>query len=179
MTLKFFTATGVAFGFEQSEFTVEHVRLDDIAAHLSQINRFGGAGKVPYTVLEHSLLVAELVAPPLRRAALLHDATEAYLGDVVAPLKVALPGYVHLERHFREVISAAFGVAPSTVEDDAALHKADGRAFAVESHLLGPPGLWEFLGSPRDHEAEELLKSIREQPIEVCRQRFAAALHTS
>lgn len=179
MTLKFFTATGVAFGFAQDEFTVEHVRLADIVAHLSQINRFGGAGKAPYSVLEHSLLVAELVAPPLRRAALLHDATEAYLGDVVAPLKAALPVYVHMERHFREVISEAFGIAPSSVADDAALHKADGRAFAAESRLLGPPGLWEFLGSPRDREAEEVLKSIREQPIEVCRQRFADGLNAS
>ncbi len=82
------------------------ILLDDIAHALSLTCRYGGHVKRFYSVAEHSCLVFELLrhcqrkrwdALPdsdggreLSRAALLHDAAEAYLGDVVAPLKYAL-----------------------------------------------------------------------------------------
>ena len=72
------------------------VRAEDIAHALSRINRFNGhtAGE-PYSVAHHSMLVADLLAswgapPAIVREGLLHDAGEAYYGDVVSPLKRAM-----------------------------------------------------------------------------------------
>lgn len=75
--------------FDPSPMTI---RLTDIAHALSLINRFGGHMAHPYSVAEHSLGVSNMV---LRRTGdyraallgLLHDAPEAYLGDMVRPLK--------------------------------------------------------------------------------------------
>lgn len=172
MTL-FFTATGQVVGFGGGEFTVDKVRLEDITIHLSSINRFGGAGRRFYSVLEHSLLVAGLVPPALRRMALLHDAAEAYMGDVVTPLKAQLPALSSIEERFRSIIFQALGVALPTPEQLQVLHPADARAFGAEAFLFGPPGLWEALGSPRDADSERLLQEILERSVESCRDLFS------
>ncbi len=74
----------------------EDVLIVDIGHALSRIPRFNGhtIGAEPWTVAAHSLLVESLVPtaaePGLRLAALLHDAHEAYIGDIISPLKSAL-----------------------------------------------------------------------------------------
>lgn len=69
----------------------DDICLKDIAHHLSLICRFGGACRVHYSVAQHSLLVAQLLVARRRRDlamwGLLHDAPEAYYGDIVTPLK--------------------------------------------------------------------------------------------
>jgi 5'-deoxynucleotidase YfbR-like HD superfamily hydrolase len=71
-----------------------HVRLRDIAEHLSKITRFTGATRWPYSVAQHSLFVADIVASwgrsDAERYAYLHDGKEAYIGDVATPIKRAL-----------------------------------------------------------------------------------------
>lgn len=64
-------------------------RIEAIAHSLAQINRFGHASR-PYSVAEHSLLVCEIVKSMgldchAQRAALMHDAHEAFTGDVATP----------------------------------------------------------------------------------------------
>jgi hypothetical protein len=74
--------------------------------------RFNGHTSRPYSVAEHSLLGAALCPAPCRLAFLLHDATEAYLGDVLGPLK-RLPmfgGYRELEAQLARVIALRFGL---------------------------------------------------------------------
>lgn len=66
--------------------------IHEIAHSLSQINRFTGHASRPYSVAEHSLLVADLAlgakaSASVQLAALLHDAHEAYTGDVSSPVK--------------------------------------------------------------------------------------------
>ena len=76
--------------------SAEMVDAEDIAHALSRINRFSGhTHGEPYSVAHHSMLVADILAswgwpPEVVREGLLHDAPEAYYGDAVAPLKMAL-----------------------------------------------------------------------------------------
>ena len=66
------------------------VDLSDVARGLSQINRFCGQTRRPFSVAEHSIVVGDLVPPHLKLAALLHDAHEALIGDVPTPAVRAL-----------------------------------------------------------------------------------------
>ena len=88
------------------------ILLSDIAHALSLICRFGGHGKRFYSVAEHAVRVAKRMHENLYEddevfAALHHDDTEAYLGDVPSPLKSLLGGYRELETKFNLVISHA------------------------------------------------------------------------
>jgi len=116
-----------------SEFTTDDVRLPDIAHALSQINRFTGHTTYPISVAEHSVMVSRLVPPEHALWGLLHDASEAYLGDVARPLKVLLPDYRALEQHIQQVIAKVFRL-PWPMP--AAVHEADLRALMAEKHAL-------------------------------------------
>jgi hypothetical protein len=88
----------------------EDVDVTDIAYALSKICRYGGHCLDFYSVAEHSVLVAQAAPKPLRIKALLHDATEAYLGDVIRPLKRFIPGYAEMEARVAAAIAAHFGL---------------------------------------------------------------------
>ncbi|MDI1288693.1 MAG: hypothetical protein PSX37_01920 [bacterium] len=75
----------------------DEVHAPDIAKALSQICRYGGHTSQHYSVAEHCVLMSLAVAPEHALFALLHDATEAYVGDMVRPLKQALPEYRAIE----------------------------------------------------------------------------------
>lgn len=75
----------------------EDVCIRDIAHHLSLICRFNGACRAHYSVAQHSVMVADILPPPLKFYGLLHDATEAYVGDMVRPLKRSMPEYQQVE----------------------------------------------------------------------------------
>lgn len=67
----------------------------DIAHHTAMTVRYGGGVRRFYSVAEHAVLVADLLVwqdkpDEIVAAGLLHDAAEAYVGDVIAPLKYAL-----------------------------------------------------------------------------------------
>ncbi len=73
----------------------EDIFIEDIAHALSLITRFGGHIPEPYSVAQHSLIVASYSGPDtvLALCGLMHDAPEAYLGDMVAPLKRGMPEF--------------------------------------------------------------------------------------
>lgn len=73
------------------------VRIKDIAHALSMKCRFGGHIGNFYSVAEHSVYVSQLVPDAFKLEALLHDAAEAYIGDMVMPVKRGQPEFCDLE----------------------------------------------------------------------------------
>lgn len=113
--------------------------LDDIAHGLSQICRFTGQSKRFYSVAQHSCLVADLVYNntkdvELAKSALLHDATEAYLGDIPGPFKKLCPGYEMLERSFGEKIQDRFKLKYEFSHPE--IKKADVALLLAEMEIL-------------------------------------------
>lgn len=80
----------------------------DISHHLSQTCRFGGATQEFYSVAQHSVHVSAILADEYQLWGLLHDAAEAYVGDVIRPVKYALPDFQQLEKEVLCYISKAF-----------------------------------------------------------------------
>jgi hypothetical protein len=103
--------------------------IEDIAHGLSMQPRFGGQLNGFLSVAQHSCLVAVSVPVEHRLAALLHDASEAYLGDMPSPFKKILPDFKEHENRVMEVIAEKFGF-------DFPLHKkvkeADYKMLSVE-----------------------------------------------
>jgi 5'-deoxynucleotidase YfbR-like HD superfamily hydrolase len=66
------------------------IDVNDLAHALSQIRRWAGQSRRPISDAEHCLLVGRLVTPRFRLAALLHDAHEAIIGDLIKPFEHAL-----------------------------------------------------------------------------------------
>lgn len=116
----------------------------DIATGLSHICRFGGHTRTFYSVAQHCVLVSNLVPPPLALAGLLHDAAEAYVGDVVAPLKQHLRDYKPIEHRIEAVIAKKYGLAWPWPKE---IKHADQRALRFErEQLMHRRGDWELDG---------------------------------
>lgn len=79
------TASGKSF--DLSAPAADMICLEDIAHNLSRIQRFCGATKVNCSVAIHSVVASYIVRPQYAAQALMHDAAEAYIGDIPGPLK--------------------------------------------------------------------------------------------
>lgn len=88
----------------------QDVRSVDIAHSLSLICRYGGHVDRFYSVAEHCVLMSRAVAPEHALWALLHDATEAYVGDMVRPLKHHMPDYCEAEAGVWAAIATSYRV---------------------------------------------------------------------
>lgn len=147
------TFSSIAFDLQNP--SPELVSLDDIAHHLSLICRFKGACRVFYSVAQHSVLASELVAPPFKKQTLLHDSTEAYIGDWPRPMKVlmkqlgVLQAMEHIEGSIAMAIGTKFGVELVNLPPE--VKHADNVMLATEKRdLLGPPPkVWVALPDPR------------------------------
>lgn len=113
------------------------VVLDDIAHALANICRFAGYTQTHYSVGQHSILASHLVPPADALHALLHDAAEAYVGDMVSPLKDLLPGFKAIEARIWMAIAARFEIAARM---PASIKEADLVLMATERRDLLPPG---------------------------------------
>lgn len=118
------------------------VRIEDIAHGLAHVCRFGGQCSRHYSVAEHSVLVHDLIAAEYGRGAdalagLLHDAEEAYLGDMVRPLKQHHPDFIELGHRLQAFIRSELGVEWS--DERASLIKVfDNIALRIEAEQLMP-----------------------------------------
>ena len=100
------------------------IEIEDIAHGLAFVARWNGQtiGDFPYSVAEHSLLVEEIfsridpnASSQARLTALLHDAPEYVIGDMISPVKAAVgPGYEDLDDRLAAAIHIRFGL-PATI----------------------------------------------------------------
>jgi len=118
------------------------IEIEDIAHGLAFVARWNGQtkGDFAYSVAEHSLLVEEIYArqnpnAPIkwRLAALLHDAPEYVIGDMISPVKSSVgPGYLALDDRLTAAIHIRFGL-PATLP--IAVKKAIKRADKISAWL--------------------------------------------
>ena len=124
------------------------IDIKDIAHSLANLCRFTGHTKEFYSVAKHSVFASKMVPQELSLQALLHDATEAYVGDLNSPLKDILPEFKTIETHIWSVIATKFGVP---VEMDPLVKQADMALLHAESlKYLAPcqdSHLWDHIQS--------------------------------
>jgi 5'-deoxynucleotidase YfbR-like HD superfamily hydrolase len=116
------------------------IEIEDIAHGLARVARWNGQtlGEHAFSVAQHSVLVEELVAhvqpqiePRWRLAALLHDASEYVIGDMISPFKTALGvDYKGFEARLEGAIHIRFGLPAATPGEVKALIKQADRASA-------------------------------------------------
>lgn len=165
------------------------IEIEDIAHGLAFVARWNGQtrGDFAYSVAEHSLLVEEIFSrmqpkAPVkwRLAALLHDAPEYVIGDMISPVKAAVgPGYGELDQRLTAAIHIRFGLPaalPKTVK--AQIKRADKVSAWMEAVQIAGFSEAEasrFFGRPNAEITGSLDIHLR-PPVEV-RQDFVARHH--
>ncbi|WJY22620.1 HD family hydrolase [Fontisubflavum oceani] len=151
------------------------IEIEDIAHGLAFVARWNGqtAGDYPYSVAEHSLLVEEIFRriasdAPVKwcLAALLHDAPEYVIGDMISPVKAAVgPGYGALDERLSAAIHLRFGLPaaiPKTVK--AKIKRADRISAWLEATQLAGFAEAEadkFFGRPKQDVIDGLTLRLR------------------
>ena len=148
-TAWFQTYTGQAYEIQHPD--TRMIKIEDIARSLAFTCRFNGHVREFYSVAQHSIHVAELLPTPLEPWGLLHDSAEAYLGDIVRPLKQLIPEFYALENLGLFIIAQRFNLNYPPPEE---IKKADNIMLATEKRDLceTPPREWQPLEHPRDEE---------------------------
>lgn len=119
----------------------DEVTIDDLVVGLARECRYGNHSRDVYSVAEHSVIVSCYVPPRHAREALLHDASEAYLGDMIQPLKHqrAMRRFRRVEAAVQDAVLARFDIC-STIASRAAIKAVERRLFVdeVEALMLYP-----------------------------------------
>lgn len=155
------------------------IEIEDIAHGLARVARWNGQtiGAHAFSVAEHSMLVEELVrrfapdsAPRWLLAALLHDAPEYVVGDMISPFKAVLgDGYRTFETRIQEAVYLRFGLPaqlPSQVSK--LIKRADRAAAFLEATQLAGFGAGEaakFFGRPGRLGGDKLDSLFRLTPL--------------
>jgi uncharacterized protein len=169
------------------------IEIEDIAHGLARVARWNGqtVGEHAFSVAQHALLVEEIATsmhPDLTRrwrlAALLHDAPEYVIGDLISPFKAALGlDYKAFERRLLEAIHRRFGLPPSLPDRIAnAIKAADRIAAYYEATGLAGFTLAEanrYFGIPRGvpDTLRGRLEAVAAKPIAFAQKEFLLRFH--
>jgi len=155
------------------------IEIEDIAHGLARVARWNGQtkGDHAFSVAQHCVLVAEIaehLSPGLSReeclTALLHDAPEYVVGDMISPFKAALGlDYKAFERQLLAAIHIRFGLAATvTAKLEAFIKSCDRMAAFLEATQLAGFGLDEaarFFGKPKALVGEKASHFFRLKPL--------------
>jgi hypothetical protein len=119
--------------------------IDDVAHGLANICRYTGQCRRFYSVAEHSILVSDTVSE-FAYEALLHDAAEAFIGDVTRPLKQLLPEFKRIEANVEAAIVERFRMNPTYRKS---VKEADLRVLAAEQAQVMAPGCADWAVAAR------------------------------
>lgn len=117
------TTDGCFRTFTRKKFNILHptddmIDIEDIAKGLAYKPHFSGFSPRFFSIAEHCLLVEQLMSSYheqdycARLEALLHDASEAYTGDMIKPIKNLLPNFVVIEKNIQKAIYAKYNIKP-------------------------------------------------------------------
>jgi uncharacterized protein len=139
----------------------EDVKIDDIAHALSNVCRFAGQVKRHHSVAIHSVNVSCLLenihgkeATDLCLLGLLHDAPEAYFGDIPQPVKKAIPDFEAIEDRLMSAVATALMPGIDLEPLWKYVHEADIANLCAEAH--------ELFDEVHDNWTESYLKLIPE-----------------
>lgn len=155
------------------------IEVEDIAHGLARVARWNGQtkGDHAFSVAQHCVLVAEIAAhldPGLGKAelltALLHDAPEYVVGDMISPFKAALGlDYKSFENKLLTAIHIRFGLAQqATRKLETFIKKCDHLAAYLEATQLAGFSIEEakkFFGPPKGLDGEEAQRFFRLKPL--------------
>ena len=156
------------------------VEIEDIAHGLAFVARWNGQtiGDFAYSVAEHSLLVEQIflrlipsATPAHRLTALLHDAPEYVIGDMISPVKSSVgPGYEELDKRLTAAIHIRFGLpAVTPIALKRQIKKADKVSAWLEANQLAGFSISESdrLFGKVDRKIVRGLKLYLRPPVEV------------
>ncbi len=130
--------------FIASDLKEENIVIDDIAGALSKICRFNGHIDGFYSVAEHCMEVAEVLRKDkydyaVQLCGLLHDAAEAYLGDIPTPVKRIMREYKIIEKQYQDIIFSKFGLTDTWNRVQSDIKRVDLYVLEteMETHELG------------------------------------------
>ena len=136
--------------FDPLKMTKKDVCVEDIAHALSLVCRGGGHIRYFFSVAQHSMNCADEAAARgwsgrIVLACLLHDASEAYIADIIRPVKVHLSEYYKIESKIMDCILEKFGLDDLSEEENS-------RWKQIDDEIL-------------DHELRELMIGEKDRPI--------------
>ena len=145
--------------FDWENISSEAVNIVDVAHALGMICRFTGSVLRFYSVAEHSIHVCDLAPPELKLDALLHDAAEAYIGDIARGLKdklreVAPEGMGRFEHDVETAVASAFRL---TWPPSKKIKEIDNRLLATERKQLMAPVDWDWNPLPEPYPDLEIV----------------------
>ena len=172
------------------------IDIFDIAHHLSLMTRFNGGCQWHYSIAQHSILCADRSKDyhyqrpseeKLALALLMHDAAEAYVGDIVRPIKRTLTDFAVIENGVMDAINTRFDLPPVAEIRGYknAVTEVDNRMLVTEKlQLMSPKVRWaiEDIFEPYELELEQWQPRVAEllflcrfsqyRPDEVTHERF-------
>jgi hypothetical protein len=131
----------------------DRIIIEDIAHALSNICRYGGHARKFYSVAEHSVHVSNYVLEKYALEGLLDDAAEAYIGDMIRPIKYSIKEYCKIDTKLSQVIRVKFGAKKSR---DVNVEFVDNSILLDEADQVmgGQVDDWGLLGSRLDVKIE-------------------------
>jgi hypothetical protein len=154
------TFTGINFTILNPEPSM--IVIEDIAHALSRLCRYGGHCDGFYSVARHSLIMSYLADEEYAMEALLHDATEAYIGDCVTPLKKELAQFNKIEDELYEIIAKKYNLS----------YPMSQHVKKIDANMIGYE--WEYFMEKRPNsEISDFYKEhFKESSIEDTKEEF-------